>query len=434
MEQDVRLATEIIGNDNDKSKAYYTQTLPQSTQQQEYMPSLPMFWTDHQLGLLENCREFCKRVRQQQADLETILAQSTIIQSNDASNPGPLQQQERYAVQVALTHVLSRAFTLDNGEPILVPILDLCNHTRGQYFPTTTTTTNSNSTTTTPTAQSRKNVSYRIVNDDNNNHHKTMVVSTVQDVAAQQELFITYGALGNGPLLLKYGFCLTVDTTNGWSSNVEPDGSSNDVLELRLDPASDVVLELRTGPKAYTFGPLTKAVGQFQQQQVSRNTSDGANGVNDDLDDMEAFLNDAEEEEGQEFMDDLYKDSPGEEGDDNDDEDDEDVRNEIKALRQLEKSLWDVHGTHTNKAMSTTTVTTEASLDSSDATAPTAMMERYCATLIQSERRTLAFYALAAHTVASKLEGSNQGNESPWRNMTGRKHGTSPTETCCSLK
>jgi hypothetical protein len=77
-------------------------------------------------------------------------------------------------------------------------------------------------------------------------------------------LVITYGAQGNAALLLNYGFCIP--------RNLEPDGSSNDVYELLLEPkacqgderaagtGTIAAVPLRTGPKSYSYGGLVRAL------------------------------------------------------------------------------------------------------------------------------------------------------------------------------
>lgn len=74
-------------------------------------------------------------------------------------------------------------------------------------------------------------------------------MSTLFDLAKGEQLLATYGTKGNHQLLLSYGFCIP--------DNVEPDGSSNDVYEMELYGQT---VELRAGKKAYTYGPLCRAI------------------------------------------------------------------------------------------------------------------------------------------------------------------------------
>ena len=74
-------------------------------------------------------------------------------------------------------------------------------------------------------------------------------MSTLFDLAEGEQLLATYGTKGNHQLLLSYGFCIP--------DNVEPDGSSNDVYEMELYGQT---VELRAGKKAYTYGPLCRAI------------------------------------------------------------------------------------------------------------------------------------------------------------------------------
>lgn len=188
-------------------------------------------------------------------------------------------------VSWALSMVSSRAFSATIGcesfgakleEPMLVPLLDLCNHRRGH---------------------AKKNLRYSISNG-------SVVVQAMTNLAPGTPLHITYGAQGNGPLLFNYGFCI--------ENNLEPDGSSNDILEFHLGP--NKVVELRTGPKSYTYGGLVKALEHFYPLEDGDDES--ASEHADAIDDMEAFLKeceDAEEEDDGDENDqgvDIYSSKP----------------------------------------------------------------------------------------------------------------------------
>jgi hypothetical protein len=83
-----------------------------------------------------------------------------------------------------------------------------------------------------------------------------MTVKSVMDLQPGDVLTLTYGALGNPQLLLNYGFTIP--------QNLEPDGSSNDVLELPVGGNTCVLL--RAGPKSYSYSGLAKAVVAITNQ------------------------------------------------------------------------------------------------------------------------------------------------------------------------
>ena len=92
-----------------------------------------------------------------------------------------------------LAAVTSRAFAGMGGnrdeDIAMVPLLDLCNHRRGNVT---------------------KNVSYFKTDDG------SVRVVAAHDLNAHTVLAITYGARGNAQLLFNYGFCIP--------DNIEPDG------------------------------------------------------------------------------------------------------------------------------------------------------------------------------------------------------------------
>ena len=77
-------------------------------------------------------------------------------------------------------------------------------------------------------------------------------VRSIVEIKQHELLRLTYGARGNSQLLLNYGFSI--------ARNWEPDGSSNDVLEFSLN--GEDMVNLRAGPKSYSYGPLVKALEQ----------------------------------------------------------------------------------------------------------------------------------------------------------------------------
>ena len=191
----------------------------------------------------------------------------------------------------------------------LIPILDLVDHCRG-----TATNNNNNN-------KKKKNISYRFDNEG------MVIVQATTVLQPGEGLRMTYGAVGNGQLLLNYGFSIP--------DNLEPDHSSNDILEIQLDPNHPntfppppssnsnspsssakndiVVVNLRTGPKSYTYVSFVQILEYYIEQQrhlkkkdnntidsdpksikKARIEKDNNSYDSDDNDDMEAFLNECD--------------------------------------------------------------------------------------------------------------------------------------------
>ena len=162
--------------------------------------------------------------------------------------------------------VSSRGFAglgSDDGQSdAMVPLLDLLDHRRG--------------------TDAKKDVRYsRCFAKEGSGAHSYIEIVADRDLQPGSTLHDTYGAKGNAQLLNRYGFCI--------ANNLEPDGSSNDVVETSLKENQPSV-GLRAGPKSYTYGKLVRMVEMFQDQD---GIAGGANEQEGDSgeDDMEAFLN-----------------------------------------------------------------------------------------------------------------------------------------------
>ena len=100
---------------------------------------------------------------------------------------------------------------------------------------------------------------------DQDTNRRVVVVRAVRDFAAGDPVRVAYGARGNGDLALRYGFTIP--------ANIEPDGSHNDVVPVRVwasastregesdDPATEREVTLRMAPSpAYTAGDFADAL------------------------------------------------------------------------------------------------------------------------------------------------------------------------------
>lgn len=250
-----------------------------------------------------------------------------------------------------LAAVTSRAFagfgiTDQDCDIAMIPILDLCNHRRGNVT---------------------KNISYR----------RTMTgveVTAFVDLSKDDVLAITYGAKGNAQLLVNYGFCIP--------NNLEADGSSNDVVELKLK-ADQASVEMRTGPKSFTFGPLCKAIELFHSQNDQSETKEEEG-------DVEDFLNNEEEEEDD--MDEMYNGDMGEDEDD-ENEKEESIQAELKAIRLLDEAL--------ESLLAGYSMTNDQLVEHTSKGGFTA--ESFAAMLIHAEKRTIQFFQLAIRLVSARL-------------------------------
>jgi hypothetical protein len=205
-----------------------------------------------------------------------------------------------------------------------------------------------------------------------------------ESLNADSVLKITYGAKGNQQLLLNYGFTIP--------GNIEADGSSNDDMEVLLHPNGPPV-KIRTGPKSYTFGCLSRAVEQFHKQDT--NSAIQAIGPQVDL---EAFLDECEQE------------GPGTcglviEEDDNeqDDEDEElDLDAELGAIRNLFAALVKMRSSYYLKG----DFINNHDVDS--------RKRYYAEVLIHSEIRTLQFYELVCLRLVKKFSRSDSKISFKW--------------------
>ena len=263
----------------------------------------------------------------------------------------------------AMAYVESRAFGLDGmvdeqgvSIPAMIPLLDLCDHRRG----------NKNG--------ERKNVSYMF-------QEGNVLVKTVRELHVGETLRITYGARSNTHLLLKYGFCL--------AENVEPDGSSNDVLDFQpISGHEGKSVKLQTGPKSYTFGKFVKALECFYPGHHDKESSEEER--RQITNDLEAFLDECDQ--GKEIH--LHEDL--EEGTDGQivAEDSEDVTGEIEALSKFKSRLLEVaqgYGMSANDISKTLSV-------------PASTPKFYAALLIHSELRVIRFFLLAIQGIKNKIE------------------------------
>ena len=388
----------------------YIQTLPDKTS----YDNLPRRWKDEDLdrilggtSLLSKVKEDKRGVNEDYKTLSRLLRNKSSLENVDESFTCPCPSLELF--DTCLAAVSSRAFSGFGGaidddidvrnsfggedSDAMVPILDLLNHKRG--------------------IQQTPEVTYKCIDGD-------IIVKARQDIKKGTTLQDTYGAKGNAQLFSRYGFCL--------SGNLEPDGSSNDVLELDLplllsmtdpnatnpDKTYDSIekinktskVNLRAGPKSYTYGGFVMALEMCRSNETTRESSNVLH--DDEENDMEAFLNECEGEEegeddfyGDEKFDGMYEDA------DQDDENDDSLYCSVPASSSKEiNDSGPLEAEYKALCAFASALIKATSLYSIDLhkSSTACGKEKYAAILISSEKRTISFYLKVIELILSDLE------------------------------
>jgi hypothetical protein len=337
----------------------YLETLPDRST----FDALPRRWSENQLDQLLSGSPLLDRVMKSRASVREDYESAK-------QTWGKLQKDDTRACPNfddfcdMLAAVTSRAFGVgDQDDDIaMVPLLDLCNHCRGK--------------------NAEKNLSYKRMENG------SIQVKSTKLIPKESLLAITYGAKGNAPLLLNYGFTIP--------QNLEPDGSSNDILEFGKGNGHDnnVVLELQTGFKSYSYGCFVKALEHYYDTKDKAIGMDYG-GPDDDQeeDDMEAFLNECDEEKDEEgFFD--GEDDDEQDGDKEEEDEEQVLQSELKALDSFRNGLQQARAAY---KLQGSELTNAASLGEPSP-------RYYAAILIQSEHRTIQFFLRAIEKVEILLK------------------------------
>ena len=188
---------------------------------------------------------------------------------------------------------------------------------------------------------------------------------------------------------INYGFAIP--------HNLEPDGSSNDFLEWKVDDSNNgrtkETIILRTGPKSYTYGGLVQAIEHFLAGNRPADDDDvkaNCEGNDDDYDDMEAFLDGCNDDSGEI---DIYGEMNGEEEGGGED-DSTSLQEELASLQLFRKELkrrfymYGVKGSALKDRLS-----------DSDGSS-----EYYASLLVYSEQRTIYFFTRAIEKLEARLK------------------------------
>lgn len=164
---------------------HYLDTLPESSQ----YDMLPRRWSDNELKQFLTGSSLLDRVTTSRQETKRDYEKLKSAWDDKSNSAIPFPSYSDFDDMLAA--VTSRAFAEMGGDggDAMVPLLDLCNHTRGDV---------------------KKNVSYAKTSDG------SVEVRASTDLDANTVLAITYGAKGNAQLLFNYGFCIP--------NNIEPDG------------------------------------------------------------------------------------------------------------------------------------------------------------------------------------------------------------------
>jgi len=342
---------------------------------------LPRRWSDKKLARLLTGSPLLERTRR---DREGLRQDYDLVASRWKSVDVALPSLEHF--DQALAAVSSRAFAGLGGDELdaMVPLLDLLDHRRG--------------------VGQAKDTQYKRAADG------AVEVRAQRALAAGSAVYLTYGAKGNAQLLSCYGFCLR--------RNVEPDGSSNDVLEFTLPGAT---VALRAGPKAYTYGPFVKAIEMLRATQ-RKSVPSPAGGLSAEAADMDQFLDemddmdgmcdlDGEDEGGEE---EEKEDDEEEEGDDNHGEDghansDAATAAERKALEAFASALEATSGRYSLRGAALAEALQEC--------APP--HDRFTAMLVASEQRTIDLFSEAVRLALEALATQHGATAEKKRKLSG---------------
>lgn len=246
----------------------------------------------------------------------------------------------------------------EDGLDTLIPLLDLMNHKRG--------------------IKASSDVSYTRLQDG------SIQVLTKHHLSYGSSPGITYGAKANRVLLLRYGFCI--------EENFEPDGSSNDTAEFGMP-----IIELKTGPKSYTYGNFVKLLERFTPNDPNKvDDSDTEGDFNSETNDkccrMEEYQNTYESDAESEFEDenfDVYNEQVIYEEVNNDRDSTCDALSNMMVAIEKHMKSYALTGQDLEKVLELK--------DNSH--------KYYCALIMQSELHILQFYHMAASTIKRKLNG-----------------------------
>lgn len=156
------------------------------------------------------------------------------------------------------------------------------------------------------------------------------------------------------------------------------------MVEIRLTEEGTPI-PIRTGPKSYSFGAMSRLLEACEVQ------NEGCDGhqASDENDDMEAFLNECDEAEDEEFD---WDDAGNDETAGGDDEDE--VKAQIATIQTLEGAL--------ENARKRYTLNNEGTLHSM-VNEPATSPKDFASILIHSEVRAIMFYQLCCLRIRENL-------------------------------
>jgi len=330
----------------------YLATLPEN----DSYDNIPRRWSMKKLYTLLGGTSVLDRVMDEKQGLENdyMLLKESHVQAKENDSIFLFPSLKTFDQMIAV--VGSRAFQSlgEDGIDCMIPLLDCINHKRG--------------------VGEKNDVTYSKGKDG------SIHLIANHELEKDSIPSITYGAKGNAQLLTRYSFTL--------ENNIEPDGSSNDTIELKILGQK---CEFRAGPKSYTYGCLVKALSLTSESNQAHEVEEDA-----PLCGMDDFLN-ACEEEGEAF-DGMYGGMEiGGDADEKNDENeiDESIETEIHGLQYLGNELKEAKKRY-NLSGDSLVNALSSPLDSS---------EYFSAILVKSEIRALTLYIDTIQLIMSKLKG-----------------------------
>lgn len=352
------LAYQKENNDSELTECYnyrpYLDTLPKS----ESFNALPRRWSKEDLDLLEGSN-LLNRIDRAKHGVKNDY--NLISKSWSIGDQLVLPTFENFDNMLAV--VTSRGFAgmghSSNDKDIgLLPLVDLCNHHRGAELALA------------------KNASYT-------KHGSKVRLTSCDSLQKGTVIRLTYGAKGNAQLLLNYGFTI--------QKNIEQDGSSNDVVEVKLNNDCPLV-DLRTGPKSYSFGCFSRAVEQFHLEgeacvdlgRPPANFDEFMNDCDENFDDFEMECDIKEEMQ----------------------EEENHIEAEINAIKKLEKCLANTTSKYSLRNKQLEELLKNDFMEQR-------VQKKYAAILIHAELRTIQFYRLSCRLILERLQ-EEETSEFDW--------------------
>lgn len=238
-----------------------------------------------------------------------------------------------------------------------------------------------------------------------------VLVYTSRCLSSGSTLRMTYGAKGNITLLGRYGFAIL--------NNVEPDGSCNDFLEIKIkENEYHHHVKLQRGPKSYSYGPFVRALELCHDSTNWNSSKEGAKyctAVNDGFEDFLESCNDKGDNEdadlsedysvrGEDFGDSFYE-IPSKSNDTQSCQSARMLKDDICAIDVLKEKLQNVRTGLLNNSLAKIILHKNRScgLEEDDDMKSLTVEDQYSQILIFSEIHTIDFFLATSTELRHRL-------------------------------